>query len=1081
MELRHTVESYGILFNADGPNGSIAVSDWPDAEWDGPRPDVLYRLFDDDLAEALDGGRVLLVHPTVASLSPRELLSLGLPKAADFSLRLRSINTLVSPEGQLEAVLIRKGGIPVLSPKRQGSVLTVGDEQYVLLDPLYSVLDRVDEFNRGSRSDPLAAWGRLRELLPEEAEIDDYLAGVKVSFASSFKLAPFLNELGEPDFDVLPGRTEDTPVPDAPPVFAEALPPARSEEFARHFRKLSRARAHYAAGTGWFVAFSEAMTDAVAAIKGIQNASPAVRREFLLRPHAVLKERLPQLQPGEVEALFYDIGYSDRVKGIGLWEKKILPWVKKASDPWLPPEQLGIRVGDDYVRIEPSDLDEVRRQVEEALESGAPYVEYKGHKIPAVPQALEALDGLVGERKPDVTKPGPDFSAADAQGPTSGRVVLQIHGNLEEVEFRAARRPRGPGIRQATPWALRSTLFAHQTEAVEWLQQHWESGSPGALLADDMGLGKTLEALAFLAWARELMATEAYPTLPCVIVAPAGLLENWKEEVSRHLEEPGLGVLVEAYGSSLRQLKSSTTIELRQGVSILDTAELQRADWVLTTYETWRDYQHSFGKIRWAVGVFDEVQKIKNPGALITEAAKAIQADFVIGLTGTPVENRLADLWSIADLVQPGRLGTLKEFSHKFESSSPERSAEALSELKEKVLVAPPAVMKRRLKEDHVEGLPEKEFIWPKLLMPAGQAAAYEQAIEAARGAGRGGMLQALGQLRSVSLHPSLMAGVTDEEYIQESGRLIATFEILDKVHAAGEKALVFLESREMQATLIAVIHRRYRTRERPMVVNGAVAGKLRQQRVNAFQSRDGFDVMILSPKAGGVGLTLTSANHVIHVSRWWNPAVEDQCTDRVFRIGQEKKVSVYHPMAVHPEYQDHSFDITLDGLLRRKRAMSRAVLAPTALSPEDVERLYQETLLRPDKVAPSDIDGFDPIQFEDWVMNQLRNAGYRVERTPRSHDYGADAVAHPPLGAGKPPILVQCKHTQRSQACGAEGVEEVARSKRAYRLDPEPSLLLVTNAGTFTAGAREAAKREGVTLVGRDGLAGLRTGIGLR
>lgn len=1080
MELHHSVESNGIAFTAVGSSGSIPVAGWPDTEWEGARPDVLYRLLDDDFAEPLDGGGVLVSHAIVASLSRQEVLSLGLPKAADLSLRLRSINTLTSPDGQLEAVLIRKGGIPVLSPKRQGAVLTVGSERYVVLDPLYSVLDRVDEFNRRELADPLAAWGRLRALLPEGADVDDYLTGVKVSFASSFRLTPFLNEAGEPDFDVLPGRTEDTAVPDAPPVFNEALPPARSEEFARHFRKLSRPRAHYAAGTGWFVAFSEAMTAAVAAIKGIQNASPAVRREFLLRPHAILKERLPQLPAGEVEALFYDIGYSDRVKGIGLWEKKILPWVKKPSDPWLPPEQLGIRVGDDYVRIEPSDLDEVRREVEEAIEGGVPYVEYKGHKIPAVPQALEALDELVGERKPTVPKPIADPSGPDAQEPTSGRVVLQIHGNLEEVEFRASRRPRGPGIRQATPWALRSTLFAHQTEAVEWLQEHWESGSPGALLADDMGLGKTLEALAFLAWARELMTTKSYPTLPCVIVAPTGLLENWKQEVSRHLEEPGLGNLVEAYGSSLKELKSSTTTELRQGVSILDTAELQRADWVLTTYETWRDYQHSFGKIRWAVGVFDEVQKIKNPGALITEAAKTIQADFVIGLTGTPVENRLADLWSIADLVQPGRLGTLKEFSRRYESSTPETSAEALSELKDKVLVTPPAVMKRRLKEDHVEGLPEKEFLWPRLLMPEGQAAAYEQAIEAARSPGRGGMLQALGQLRSVSLHPSIMAGVSDEEYIRESARLIATFEILDRVHRAGEKALLFLESREMQAALIGVIHRRYKTRERPMVVNGAVAGKLRQQRVNAFQSRDGFDVMILSPKAGGVGLTLTSANHVIHVSRWWNPAVEDQCTDRAFRIGQEKKVSVYHPIAVHPQFQDHTFDITLDGLLRRKRAMSRAVLAPTALSPEDVERLYQETLMRPDVAAPFDIDRFDPLQFEDWVMSQLRKAGYRVEKTPRSHDYGADGVAHPPTGSGRPPLLVQCKHTQRSQACGVEGVEEVIRARDAYALDGEPELLLVTNAKSFTAGALEAAKRGGVRLVGREGLSGLGTGLGV-
>ena len=545
-------------------------------------------------------------------------------------------------------------------------------------------------------------------------------------------------------------------------------------------------------------------------------------------------------------------------------------------------------------------------------------------------------------------------------------------------------------------------------------------------------------------------------------------------------DEPRLGVLVEAYGASLRDIKSSPTTEIRQGVSILDTAELQRADWVLTTYETWRDYQHSFGKVRWAVGIFDEVQKIKNPGALITEAAKTINADFVIGLTGTPVENRLADLWSIADLVQPGRLGTLKEFSRRYESSTPEAAAEVLGELKEKVMAAPPAVMKRRLKEDHLEGLPEKEFRWPRRPMPPAQATAYEHAIELARNPGRGGILQALGDLRSVSLHPSIMGNVGDEDYIRASARLSTTFEILDEVHTASEKALLFLESREMQAALIGIIHRRYRTKERPLVVNGAVAGKLRQQRVNEFQGRDGFDVMILSPKAGGVGLTLTSANHVVHLSRWWNPAVEDQCTDRAFRIGQKRKVYVYHPLAVHPEFQDHSFDITLDGLLRRKRAMSRAILAPTALSPNDIERLYQETLMRPETPILVDLDHFDPIQFEDWVMAQLRKAGYRVDRTPRSHDYGADCVALPPSGSSNPALLVQCKHTQRSQACGIEGVEAVIRAKVAYRIKGEPVLALVTNATTFTASALELALREGVRLVGRDQLLLLGVGNGI-
>ena len=532
MRLHFAVVPDGIVFSATGPSGAVPVREWLDTEeWTGGRADVLYRLLDDSFAEIVDTERIIVRHEVVATLSKHEIASLGLPMVADFSLRLRAIGTLTSADAQLEAVLIRSGGIPVLSPGRMGSVLEAGGKRYVVLDPLYSVLERVDAFNGKEVSDPLAAWGRLREVLPEDANVDDYLNGVKVSFASSFKLKPFLNGAGEPDFDVLPGRREDSALPDAPPVFEEALPPSRSEEFAGYFRRLGRPRAQYPAGTGWYIVFSEAMAEAVVAIKALQTAPMSERREFLLRPHAVLKDRLPDLSTDQIEALFFDIGYSDRVVGIGVWENKVLPWVKKPSDPWLPPEQLGVRVGDEFVRIEPEDLEHLRQEVEDAIKEGRPLVEYKGQLIPAAAQTLTALDQLVGERKPT----GGDGPPKAVEPPDRGRVVLQIHGNLEEVDFRAFRRPRGLGIRQATPWVLRTTLFSHQTEAVEWLQNHWETGSPGALLADDMGLGKTLEALAFLAWTRELMENEAYPSLPCVIVAPTGLLENWKEEVARHL------------------------------------------------------------------------------------------------------------------------------------------------------------------------------------------------------------------------------------------------------------------------------------------------------------------------------------------------------------------------------------------------------------------------------------------------------------------------------------------------------------------------------------------------------------------
>ena len=164
----------------------------------------------------------------------------------------------------------------------------------------------------------------------------------------------------------------------------------------------------------------------------------------------------------------------------------------------------------------------------------------------------------------------------------------------------------------------------------------------------------------------------------------------------------------------------------------------------------------------------------------------------------------------------------------------------------------------------------------------------------------------------------------------EQSARLVSLFDILDELHGKGEKALVFLEDLDMQDLLAMMIQQRYQLERKPLQINGTVPGARRQEAVRKFQSSPlAFDVMILSPRAGGVGLTLTAANHVIHLSRWWNPAVEDQCTDRVFRIGQEREVHVYVPLAKHPEIGESSFDYVLDRLLKRKRELSTKMLIP--------------------------------------------------------------------------------------------------------------------------------------------------------
>lgn len=202
-------------------------------------------------------------------------------------------------------------------------------------------------------------------------------------------------------------------------------------------------------------------------------------------------------------------------------------------------------------------------------------------------------------------------------------------------------------------------------------------------------------------------------------------------------------------------------------------------------------------------------------------------------------------------------------------------------------------------------------------------------------------MLELIHNLRRASLHPILIdGGLSRGEVLDpaESARMQVMLEVLDEVASKQEKALVFLESLDLQdaAQIPTLLQRRYGLKRLPMIINGEVGTTQRQERVDAFQLEAGFDVMLLSPKAGGIGLTLTAANHVIHLSRWWNPAVEDQCSDRVYRIGQQKDVHIYYPMAVLPDAADHSFDMQLQKLMERKRDLARNLLAPPAFTSQD-------------------------------------------------------------------------------------------------------------------------------------------------
>jgi hypothetical protein len=898
-----------------------------------------------------DGQGLKLTPERVVVLEPWQLRALGLPPPPDYQLKLERHGLFTDRDFSLTYGFVAPNG-QRLPTSRCGPIVRVNETAYTLAEPLFEIVTALDELPRLSektfdaRAPILERIQRVLSGSDNQAKTiaDQYIATSTITSARSFTIRPRVDAAGVIDFDVQPvqdsGRQDEH--------FRPSLPLARELEWNNYFRQLPL-RSCYPAGAGHYVVVTPVLRDALGVAKRMVTASPDQKREFVRNPRPFLREALPELTDSAIEHVFWESAeYSERVRDIGLWQPRVLPFLKKSGIEWLPGEPMGLTVGGTQVTVRPEEAQQIADKLERAHSVGEAWIQHEGQRIPVTDEAIASARELAEIAQTyglDAPQPSKSQVTGDASN-LSGRLVLVIKDNLEDDGFARTWKPRAKDVVSEAPARLRTSLLDFQKDGYRWLQQLWNEGAPGALLADDMGLGKTLQTLAFLAWLRQHQRARGIPSRPILTVAPTGLLKNWLAEHDKHLNEPGLGEILQVHGQGLADLRTGprTAPELNVGVPTLDTARMRTADWVLTTYETLRDYQHSFGAINWDVLVPDEAQKIKNPQALLTDAAKAINADFTVAVTGTPVENRLADLWSIVDTLEPGRLGSLKAFVTTYEPDEGVDS-DVLGQLKRRLVFPDPPVLQRRTKTATLHGLPAITHHAKRVEMPPAQADAYECVVRAARGGARGQMLQSLQNLRGVSLHPTSEMTSSDAEFVSRSARLVEAMRILDSVAALDEKALVFVDARAMQAALMEILQRRYHLPDPPLVINGDVPGGKRLARAEDFQQQPGFGVLILSPRAGGVGLTITGANHVLHLGRWWNPAIEDQATDRVYRIGQDKPVHVYTPLAVHPKYGDGSFDVRLDQLLQQKRALSHELLAPPEASRHDLEDLLKDVV----------------------------------------------------------------------------------------------------------------------------------------
>lgn len=546
--------------------------------------------------------------------------------------------------------------------------------------------------------------------------------------------------------------------------------------------------------------------------------------------------------------------------------------------------------------------DEFRRLVEEATATGGRYARFRDGWIEIDPErARRFLDFC--EKHPESDDWGRRRVSAE-----SVRLVLDVIPNTDVLEYVEpdAGPASFPDLQQyELPESLQATLYAHQEVGYRWMR-HLHAANYGGLLADDMGLGKTVQLIAFMSHLHDRNALR-----PALLVVPLSVMINWQRELERFAPDIG-------------------PVHLHRGPDReRDPQRLARNEVVITTYATLRRDQIMLGKVDWTVAACDEAQNVKNPTANVTSAIKGMKASFRLACTGTPVENGLSELWCIVDFAQPGRLGSRLEFRDDFERplvdarDDTEDQKGHVARLRKRL--HPHYI--RRTKEE-VLTLPTKTEHQYEVGMSARQADLYHR-IRASVTQKETNPLAGLQRLIAVCSHPratqKTLQTMDPERLLEDAPKLRETLGILERIQRGGAKVVIYTRLKTMQRILQTVILHRFGFD--PSVLNGEVGGYNRHRIVEAFNGGRGFDAMILSPEAAGVGLNITGATHVVHYTRLWNPAKENQATDRVHRIGQNHPVTIHYPIVVGDGFK--SVEQHLADLLQEKLQLARNVLIP--------------------------------------------------------------------------------------------------------------------------------------------------------
>ena len=849
--------------------------------------------------------------------------------------------------------------------------------------------------------------------------------------------------------------------------------------------------------------------------------------DFLKSPGAFLDASLVDL----------DIGFSLRVHGatefkhgyFGDTDESGISWFSSGSEKVYVPSQLT-----KLIKTE-EDLDKFKEQYDDAVQSGAQQLQFGDAVIDIsdkdqVERTIQSIRDKINSPDPYPKESGGDDTSTEKDDAPE-KYVPNIDLNDEELSFTIDKSVNEVSFDGAIDFsAYKFKPYSYQEKGIRWVLglaektidlAEEEVGKHGALLADDMGLGKTFMSLAAVKEYQALAKEKGETERPVLVVAPLSLLETWKDEVNAVYADnqtPFKDIITLQSSADLSRFKVGAGIETKQQdlaneggkirYSLKVGSGADRLDMpkrlVLTTYETLRDYQFSLSVIDWSFVIFDEAQRIKNPNALWTRAAKALKARFKLLATGTPVENHLGDFWCLMDTAQPGKLDSYQDFRENYikpiTSVSDEDKAQVRMDKGRKLRLAVGSSMLRRVKEDQLDGLPTKTIYagdqevgngvkYLEMLacpMPDAQRKRYDTVIgvvqEEQESENKGNpVLVGLHRLQDVSLHPQLLDGgllpmpsseSDARSIVSESGKLQQTFSLLDEIRSRKEKVIIFAINKRLQSFLKVACERVYGIKV--SIINGdtkAVAKRAntdtRKSLIADFEAAAGFGVIVMSPVAAGMGLTVVGANNVIHIQRHWNPAKEAQATDRVYRIGQLKPVNVYLPILQHPELS--SFDVNLNKLLNQKSALKDAVVTPEEVNPNDLGGDVfggRTKEVEPEYIQADDLKRLSWEQFEAFAV-ELYAAAINGDAmlTKQGTDNGADGLVTSP----KQNLLIQAKHTESAKVINEDAAAQVYKAKPVYENNTGKvfgRLIAITNARKYSSNVRENAKAYKVELV---------------